>query len=388
MSIPPKLAAVADDPQFWTSYLWEDAREVRFPGCKLKLPVSKDQALVLEIVRDIDAVRLLLPDGAELAVDSPAGGCPDVLRWAELEIVCRALALRHPALAHPGLPLRLLARFAPICAGDDVAAIAPMLVAAWRAAGAADRVVRSRIERVDRRADGFVWVDAGGCWGLEQQPPAGCEPVGRAYGPRFSGNPAFPHGALRAVIDAAAATVAGAVEPAWRSGAPGQRARAAVQAGDLGAGDEIAALLTRAGCRVDGLLHALTGAAAARAWALEVLLGEPAGRLVGHFLGREVPVLRPRARLTLELPAAAPVGAVVDRLSGALRGADLGEATPGAAQLSRTPDGGFAIGASSVSVVIRGDLEAAIALIRATLAPAPVGAVLRVDAPVPRVVPL
>jgi hypothetical protein len=119
-----------------------------------------------------------------------------------------------------------------------------------------------------------------------------------------------------------------------------------------------------------------------------VLLGEPAGRLVAHFLGHEVPPLRPRARLTLDLPTAAPVGPVVDRLAKALRVAELGEATLGGAHLSSTPDGGQALCASFVSVAIRGDLEAAIALIRETLAPAPIGAVLRVDAPTPRVVPL
>jgi hypothetical protein len=379
-SIPRKLAAIAEAPAFWESYLWEDGCKGRFPSCAIDLAVSSDASLRVEIRRDFDGIALRARD-VELASDSAANGCPDVLRWMELEVVCRAIALRRPELAHPGLPLRLLARFAPICIGDDLGAAGPMLIAAWGAAGASERVVRERLERHDRRADGFVWLRKRKRWSLEQRLPKGREPIRRAYGPRFAGNRDFPHDVLDGVIAAAQATLDDAIDPAWRKGIASKRARAAVKRRDLDVGDEIATLLRREGCRSHALLDALEGVRAARAWALELLLDAPIGSLVARFLGGDVPAVRPRAALELDLAPAAPLKRVVARLSKALRAADLGDAHTSGAWFSLGDDGKPFLRTQSCSITIRGDLEAAMALIRETLVPIPAGAKLRVTAP-------
>jgi hypothetical protein len=210
MPLPRVLARVASDPAFWRDYLWERRQLPRFAGCTVDLPVADGHALVVDIARDLDVVFLHARAGdaqVELAHDSPAQGCPCVLRWPELELLCRAIAVRDPALPHPGLPLALLHRFAPICVGDDLDAIARQLVTAWRAAGADERTVRDRLERADGRAEGFTWTCTDGRWSLDQQLPPGRQFMARPYGPRFSEHPEFPHQALEALLGAARTTV-------------------------------------------------------------------------------------------------------------------------------------------------------------------------------------
>jgi hypothetical protein len=67
-----------------------------------------------------------------LGWDDQAHWHPQVLRWKELEAICRCLAVRDPRLAHPGIPLLLLYRFAQADADDDQSAVRTTLAAGWR----------------------------------------------------------------------------------------------------------------------------------------------------------------------------------------------------------------------------------------------------------------
>jgi hypothetical protein len=79
---------------------------------------------------------------------------------------------------------------------------------------------------------------------------------------------------------------------------------------------------------------------------------------------------------------------VIDRLSKALRAADMGDAHLGVSHASAGPDGIPLLHTVCVSILVRGDLDAAIARIRETLGPMPARTVLRVDAPTPRELPI
>ncbi len=61
------------------------------------------------------------------------GPSQNVLRWEEVEVVCRCLAASDPVLNHPGVPLLLLIPFTPITAADDVDAIRQLIAQAWQA---------------------------------------------------------------------------------------------------------------------------------------------------------------------------------------------------------------------------------------------------------------
>lgn len=108
---------------------------------------------------------------------------PFVLRWEELEAICRAVGITYSqeeeegdtgtdgGWEHPGLPLLFLYRFAPICRGDHVDRIVAMLVRAWkRVLGeeVSDRDVRRFVERMDCRDRGFRWFNEGENWWIGQ----------------------------------------------------------------------------------------------------------------------------------------------------------------------------------------------------------------------------
>ncbi|KAK0620115.1 hypothetical protein B0T14DRAFT_520617 [Immersiella caudata] len=121
-----------------------------------------------------------------IAHDDQAHWHPWVLRWEELELVCRAVSAtfakrREKAKEagededeanlrrweHPGLPLLFLYRFAPICVGDDVDRIVSMLVKAWKKVlgdGGTERDIRRFVERMDFRRRNFRWFKEGENW--------------------------------------------------------------------------------------------------------------------------------------------------------------------------------------------------------------------------------
>jgi hypothetical protein len=122
-----------------------------------------------------------------IAHDDQAHWHPFVLRWEELEVISRAVALtvrdedREGLYQHPGLPLLFLYRFAPICQGDDVDKIVVMLARAWRRVlgeGVSDRDVRRLIERMDCRGRGFRWFQEDENWWIgEGEDPETAEEV-------------------------------------------------------------------------------------------------------------------------------------------------------------------------------------------------------------------
>jgi hypothetical protein len=119
----------------------------------------------------------------EIAWDDLAHWHPHVLRWVELDAIGRQVD------AHPGIPLLLLARFAPILTAADAEAALPLIDAAWRHADGQISAQNRLLEIIDFRETGARWQHVLGLgWCLEQND--GGERA--LYSLRVSDNSLFP----------------------------------------------------------------------------------------------------------------------------------------------------------------------------------------------------
>src|SRR5262249_40043151 len=150
--------------RFWTDFFWE-TRAPEYPrlkDCTVRLPIAGGYRLGLSLDEFLCyfSLEFACPGrkAVEIAWDDQAHWHPHVLRWQELELICRAIAIQDADLPHPGVVLLLLHRFAPICVGDDLDVIVPMLEAAWQQLDAfSDSEIAGFIERADARDAGFRW---------------------------------------------------------------------------------------------------------------------------------------------------------------------------------------------------------------------------------------
>ncbi|MGC4114585.1 MAG: hypothetical protein QM765_08240 [Myxococcales bacterium] len=175
-NLPASLAAVVRHRRFWTHWLGvagaEDPDSTPYPQlaeCQARLPVGGRHALVLSIDSWLSYLELgLSTDGGPaqtLGFDDGAHWHPHALRWTELDLFCRAIAAHDPSLPHPGVPLLLLARFAPLCDLDDANWALGLLAQAWRPFG---DDVSLWLDRIDARGCGFGWRQSGERFVLEQ----------------------------------------------------------------------------------------------------------------------------------------------------------------------------------------------------------------------------
>ncbi len=131
--------------QFWTDYLFvtespigigKSAPYYRLEDFELEFRIGNDYILTLSFDECLmtTALGITVQDRKQiwLADNDRLSLCFDVFRWEELETICRALAIQKIEYSHPGFPLLLLHRFAPVCRGDDEELIIYSLEAAWK----------------------------------------------------------------------------------------------------------------------------------------------------------------------------------------------------------------------------------------------------------------
>jgi hypothetical protein len=202
-------------PEFWRAYFFEDESGTgyEFPTTTWHLRVSDGHAVVLRVERDFTRVWLGLhtPGGGEplaLGWDDQAHWHPDALRWEELDAVARAVAFREPALAHPGLVVLLLCRFAPMTEGEDGDLGASLLEGALRAASVHAETVRRLWASVDVRHAGLRWRNHPGRGPVLEQDPVLENASGRREYTLRSAHPLarFPFAEFTELIHAARAT--------------------------------------------------------------------------------------------------------------------------------------------------------------------------------------
>jgi hypothetical protein len=421
MLLPEALRDAVRDPRFWLLSVWDneagnlpDWDEEVYQGltdCRVTFPVSPEYALVLELDAGLSYFSLGLqhpgaPEPVQVAWDDQAHWHPNVLRWQELDLIGRCVALQDPDLPHPGIPMLLLNRFTPICVGDDVDVIHPLLESAWRSLGVFDeRQIGRQVDRYDRRQARFIWrqYDETG-WALEQDEEARGSPVFYLYTLRSADNASFPFREWNRMVDQARRTCERAVDPNWlraNRGEVADLAQRVVESGDLGSTSSLAHALVHAGCEHRVLLDALRPPVdrARACWVIELLLGIEPGSFIRRHFGESSRPMRILYRFRIEIPThtetfSLPLGSdarfaeVVDR---ALHEADLGDASVSGSTSSYSRDHTqVRLEIAHISATVRNDFDSGIRILRDSLrlAAAPEGTVVRLVAPEQRVIPL
>ncbi|MEU8659785.1 hypothetical protein [Actinoplanes philippinensis] len=219
MPLPSDLQSRLDDPAFWAAYLFQTDDDVDDfddddePGSiVVEFPVGGGYAVVLDIDGCFDMVDLGLrvpgeTEILEIGWDDQAHWHPDTLRWAELELIGRAAAVLDPSLAHPGPVLALAGRFVVLDARDDVAAIAPVMAAAFGPPPPGAEwwpTADGWLRKADGRGNGITWQqDENGDWAVDQPDAAVVDRD--LYSVRRPGSK-FPFTAWRALLAAAEVT--------------------------------------------------------------------------------------------------------------------------------------------------------------------------------------
>ncbi|MDP9798513.1 hypothetical protein J2S43_007025 [Catenuloplanes nepalensis] len=143
MPVPDALRALAGRSSFWAEWFFDSESEEggsERPGLLVTLPVANGYRLHLDLdfARPHHLLELAAPgfgvqEGVMLGWDAPDDGHPHVLRWPELDLIGRVIAMDDPSLTHPGLVVALLSRFTPVTLADDVPVARALFTAAFRA---------------------------------------------------------------------------------------------------------------------------------------------------------------------------------------------------------------------------------------------------------------
>lgn len=177
--ISPSILSCERSPRFWTDLVFATNAEMQRDSKNFRtaygftseshpidwsLPEGFKVRLQLTAALEAE-LFLVTPEGESLTLgwDDQAHWHPHVLRRDELERICRAMALTSPSdpnARHPGWPIRLLDRFAPVCDADDINAAYATLFAAHREqSGLDDKTILQLVQRSDCRGNGFVWEE-------------------------------------------------------------------------------------------------------------------------------------------------------------------------------------------------------------------------------------
>ncbi len=257
---------------------------------RVTFPVTGGYALVLDL--DLAAgertLGLRVPAHSEpiqLAWAPAAGPWPAALRWWELDVCARVIALEDPTLPHPGLVVALLSPFAPATADDDETTVAAMREAAYRS-------LRRDVPPAEPHGpeQAPLPLFAGDAWW--PSPPAASPQVldeaaiAELSRPptRFSevrGGSRFPGESLADLVRRASAHLDRLPRQSWYAGTR-PLARHILDTGDLAPIPALLGALTEAGCDHPTVLDALSEplVPVEACWMVETLAGAEPGTLL------------------------------------------------------------------------------------------------------------
>ncbi|GLW05215.1 hypothetical protein Misp01_03450 [Microtetraspora sp. NBRC 13810] len=401
------------DPDFWAAYLFEDgAPEPDLDDDEdgetftAEFQVGEGLALVLDldVVTGYFDLALTAPGLAQpitVGWDDQTHFHPHTMRWSELDLIARALALHDPQLRHPGPALALLARFVVLDEQDDPDVITPLMDAAFQAVRPRPEnglrpETRDWFERHDLRGSGLRWTTGDdGHLVVEQVAPDSTPRDLNSL--RTPGSADFPFTAWTALLGQAARILAGAMT------APSLRAptiRAALNRCTTAEGaahlEPLAAALHTADAVHPVLVRALTEpvSRAESCWAVETLAGLPRGSVAKRWFGPSPLAGAQSWELRLVLatqdrpPEHAPI--LISELNDTLRQEGLGRAEI-AGETTRCGVLGRWISVStSADILIRDDLSRGVSSIARILRRhnAADTAELRHTSPEPALIPL
>lgn len=283
MPVSDTVRRLVEDPAFWAGSVGSDVR--------VSFPVAGGYGLVLDLGAADWSLGLREPTTSEpvpLGWAEAGGPFPAALRWWELDLCARVIALEDPTLPHPGLVVALLGRFAPATPDDDQTEIAAVREAAYRSLR---REVPAPEPSVPEQTP--LPLFAGSDWW--PAPPA-MSPfvldeaaIAALSRPDLSDSsvrsgPRFPHDDFRELIRQAKARLARDWEDCYVEALP--LARQIVGSGDLGPVPRLLSALTEAGCDHPTVLDALSEPLVPleACWMLETLAGAEPGTLLRRHL--------------------------------------------------------------------------------------------------------
>jgi hypothetical protein len=283
MPVSDAVRRLTEDPAFWAGSLDADVR--------VPFGVAGGYGLVLDLGPGDWSLGLREPATSEPVPLgwAPAGGVfPAALRWWELDLCARVIALEDPTLPHPGLVVALLGRFAPATPDDDQAEIAAVREAAYRSLR---RDVPAPEPSVPEQpplplfagADWWPAHPALSPFVLDEAAIASLSDPGLTY-LSVRGGPRFPHDGLRELIRHANARLARDWDDCYVDALP--LARQIVGSGDLSPVPRLLSALTEAGCDHPTVLDALSEPLVPleACWMLETLAGAEPGTLLRRHL--------------------------------------------------------------------------------------------------------
>ncbi|MDR7280034.1 hypothetical protein [Catenuloplanes atrovinosus] len=321
MAVPEALRALAGRSSFWSEWFFHSEEEVERPDLLITFPVAGGYRLRLDLdfAQPFHLLELAAPgsgshEGAMLGWDAPEDGHPHVLRWPELDLIGRVIAMDDPSLAHPGLVVALLSRFTPVTLADDVPVARALFTTAFRALRPApleagpeqeplpffaeprwwpapvdpealtDREIDRLMAGRDGRRAGLDWHRHDGLGWVAVQRAERNELGFTIKSLRTGTEPSFPYAGLTELLDSArrrlTAEVYGA--PWCTAAAVVPLARRIVHGGDLTSVPSLLDALETAGCDHPTVLDALTEplVPAEAAWVIEEIAGAAPGTLL------------------------------------------------------------------------------------------------------------
>lgn len=315
--LPAALTPLIGQPKFWRRFFWDLEDDHEYPEleeCEVVLPLVDGGELVLGLDESLSYFSLSLrhpslPEEVEIAWDDQAHWHPHVLRWEELDLIGRWVALTQHDLAHPRLVVVLLHRFTPLTQSDDPVVVHPLLEAAYRSLGALrGKALEERIHAFDYRDAGFTWrQDPGNGWVLEQDEQAPDAGQSMLYTQRAPAHPKFPFELWNRLLAELREQYQAIVDPNWLEAAEGQAgklARALAESKEFSQLPALVKALAAAGCENAAILNGLSAGASPvnSCWVLELLLGEPPGTLIRKHCGRKPKGKRVAHRFEITYP--------------------------------------------------------------------------------------
>jgi hypothetical protein len=286
MPVSEAVRRLTEDPAFWDGSAG--------PGGELRVsfPVAGGYGLVLDLGPAEWALGLREPatlEPVQLGWAATGGPYPAALRWWELDLCARVIALDDPMLPHPGLVVALLGPFAPATPDDDPAEIAAVREAAYRSlrrdVPAPEPVVPEQAP-LPLFAGSHWWpsppamspyvLDEASIAALSSPVPARLDVRSRSR---------YPHDGLREMVRRASARLARpGSDHGWAQARP--LARQIVGSGDLSPVPRLLGALTEAGCDHPTVLDALSEPLVPleACWVLETLAGAEPGTLLRRHL--------------------------------------------------------------------------------------------------------
>lgn len=404
--IPHQLKPRLREPEFWRAYFFQNevpTSALDRETYRVEFPLTRGMGIALDLssclsYHSLNIIHPALQSSVEIAWDDQAHWHPHVLRWEELELIARCAALQDEDFRHPGLTHVFLHRFAPVCLGDDVAGIFPMLEAAMRTVDVLDdELIEDRLESVDARQGEFEWkeMDDEGWW-LFQNELAQDRSGIMAYTLRHRDNSEFPFAVWNDLINAARRYYEEESRIAWcavHTDDISATAQPFLRDGDLGAGPRLADLLGRIGCPNRIMIDALCSprSPAELCWIVEWVLGLGIGECIRTYFGSAGRPQRTRFEFSVQIPTFSreqrhqrqDARRFVDGLNAALSVGRLGNAIISGIGMSRSWFGKLTAERAILSVFVRDDLERGVSVIRQTLAAlgAPKGTTITLSAP-------